>query len=183
MDIKLAMRVNNDKWKGVKVLGIGGYGIVGLFEKTIDGEKRKVVVKQSNDTNEPNAFLKAEAQLLINEIRERGAEHVIRILANYVRMKGRDTNKYDPKNKMLGTVYLEFCDLGDMMDFIKRMYEFYSAKDPLPEATIWRVWECLAKALNILESEREERTGEKWDKDPIVHFDIKPENSKLCPWS
>ena len=56
---------------------------------------------------------------------------------------------------------------------------YNNAQNPLPEANIWRVFECLAKGLCMLESGREDLTSEKWNKYPIGHFDIKPENSNL----
>lgn len=55
----------------------------------------------------------------------------------------------------------------------------YDRDKPLGEATIWRVWKYLTSALTMMESGREDLTSAKWKKEPIGHFDIKPENSKF----
>jgi hypothetical protein len=53
----------------------------------------------------------------------------------------------------------------------------YAPDSPIPETVVWRVFECLAKGLLMLEKGVEDPTETPWEMDPIGHFDIKPENS------
>jgi len=85
-----------------------------------------VVVKQSKDVGADNKALKDEAALL-DEIAERGGEHVVGILESYHGRLSRGTHYYDPlgqkkRPKLLGVVYLEFCDMGDMVKYMRKMY-------------------------------------------------------------
>lgn len=55
----------------------------------------------------------------------------------------------------------------------------YRADDPFPEGPMWRIFECLALGLLIIETGSEDLDGPGWDKE-IVHCDIKPQNSTLA---
>jgi hypothetical protein len=56
----------------------------------------------------------------------------------------------------------------------------YGPDSPIPETIVWRVFECLAKGLLMLEKGIEDPTKAPWKLDPIGHFDIKPDNSAFA---
>lgn len=47
----------------------------------------------------------------------------------------------------------------------------------MPEAYIWRIFECLALAVCVMATGSENLEGPAWNAE-ICHFDIKPQNSE-----
>jgi hypothetical protein len=107
------------EYVGVKVLGVGGFGVVGLWEYTgLDGQVARVVVKQSKGQDQS---LKSEG-VLLHAIAERNTRHVVRLLKQYHEEKGQGTSRWDPEDEYVSRIYLEFCENGDMVGFIKNLY-------------------------------------------------------------
>jgi hypothetical protein len=106
-------------WRGEKVLGVGGFGLVGLWEFTNqDGRVNRVVVKQSEGRNRA---LEAESGFL-HVIAETRTRHVVRMLKQYHEEKGQGTSEWDRARHWVSRIYLEFCESGDMGGIIKRLY-------------------------------------------------------------
>ena len=75
-------------------------------------------------------------------------------------------------NRPVARMYLEYCEKGEMA----KKFERYPYRRQ--EEHVWRVLDCMAKALEVLEHGTEDPAVESWDT-PIAHFDIKPPNTKL----
>ncbi|PVH78258.1 kinase-like protein [Cadophora sp. DSE1049] len=152
----------DQRWTGVKVLGIGGNGIAGLWEKTAaaatgsgQGTKEKVVVKQiGNDFG-----AKIEASYMKDFKDNEGIKHVVKLLAGLF----LDT----------GTGVLPFGKVDPNDQPVTRF--IYTAMDPVPEEHIWQMFKCLALALVACAHGSENPASLGWGKE-LVHFDIKPEN-------
>ncbi|KIN07272.1 hypothetical protein OIDMADRAFT_109769 [Oidiodendron maius Zn] len=188
----------NELWKGKKVLGMGGYGLVGLWEyKKSDDDVIRVVVKQSAGKDRA---LKSESDVL-SRIAETGTKHVVRLLKKYHEERGQGTSdQWDSDSGYVSRIYLEYCPHGDMKAVMKKLRYVGSpmhiwSKIPacsvnssrkveieqgiLPEYFVWSVWECLARGLCVLQNGNENREGPRWPYPEIGHFDIKPHNSKF----
>jgi hypothetical protein len=106
-------------WRGEKVLGVGGFGLVGLWEFTNqDGRVNRVVVKQSEGRNRA---LEAESGFL-HVIAETKTRHVVRMLKQYHEEKGQGTSEWDRARHWVSRIYLEYCENGDMGGIIKGLY-------------------------------------------------------------
>ncbi|RFU34910.1 hypothetical protein B7463_g1376, partial [Scytalidium lignicola] len=164
--------IEADDWRGIKVLGMGGYGLVGLW-KYIGSDPdvpKAIVVKQSPryDRN-----LEDESDFL-ERLNVCESKHVPKLLRGFHTAKGGGSSDWDPDGDV-SRIYLEYCEHGDMAGFIKKMYKRYSVTNPMPEAYIWRIFECLALALCVLAHGNEDLEGPGWNIE-ICHFDIKPQN-------
>lgn len=120
------------RWKPIKVLGQGSYGICGLFEnqEPDPNTPRHIVVKQSGNQDES---LKIESRLLAR-LGAAGSRHVVKMYKSYHQEPGTGTSEdFDPLPFMniMGTmplyspakevsrIYLEYCQKGDMLKFLK----------------------------------------------------------------
>lgn len=105
---------------GVKVLGIGGFGLVGLWEyKANNGDVTRVVVKQSRGQDQ---MLRTESRLLY-EIAKTNTRHVVKLLKQYHEEGGGGSSWWDPDGMLVSRIYLEYCEHGDMLAFLKLAYE------------------------------------------------------------
>jgi len=104
-------------WRGLKMLGKGGFGIVGLWERRLEnGQVEYVVVKQSHDNNSLT-----ESNLL-KFLEGAKSTHVVRMVQSIRQDTGQGiVARFDTKNKVLYRLFLEYCDKGDMLAFIRRM--------------------------------------------------------------
>lgn len=109
----------NELWKGKKVLGMGGYGLVGLWEyKKRDDDVIRVVVKQSAGKDRA---LKSESDVL-SRIAETGTKHVVRLLKKYHEERGQGTSdQWDSDSGYVSRIYLEYCPHGDMKAVMKKL--------------------------------------------------------------
>ncbi|KAH8812135.1 hypothetical protein F5884DRAFT_303896 [Xylogone sp. PMI_703] len=166
------------EWKGVKVLGLGGYGLVGLWKYlgSDPNMPKAIVVKQSPHVD---LSLQHESDFL-DMLNISGSKHVPRLFKGFHTEVGTGSSDWDLKGKPVSRIYLEYCEHGDMAGFIQRMYDRYSTQNPMPEAYIWRIFECLALALCVVAHGNENLEGPSWQTE-MVHFDIKPQNSKCSP--
>jgi hypothetical protein len=97
---------------------MGGFGMVGLWEfDDSDGDVMRVVVKQSAGKDRA---LKRESDML-RLIGDTETMHVVRMLKRYHEEWGQGTSqRWDPANKYISRIYLEYCRSGDMKKVIMR---------------------------------------------------------------
>lgn len=169
-------------WKPRKVLGAGGNGVCSLFEYTgnVQGMPRKMVIKQSDTSlREEGIFLHKFADLQ--------SEHVIKIYKDVYSEGGTGSSPkfdclpftqgvWDP-NKLIDRMYIEYCEGGDLHDAMQ-LPDMRNVAYPVPEEFVWRIFECLARSLLIMEFGTENPMGQPWLENPVAHFDIKPANSR-----
>lgn len=78
-------------------------------------------------------------------------------------------------------MYMKYCELGDSMAEWERTnpHRVNPPRRPIPEDYIWRVLDYLARALMVLEKgSKNPAVGIALIWKPILHLDIKLENSK-----
>jgi hypothetical protein len=91
-----------------------------------------------------------------------GSEHIIKLYRQAVQQPGTGTNNFfDPHPwdaagayrpaLHLHRIYLEYCQGGDLADAVDKP----NVPSPLPEEYIWRVLDCLARAMMLLENGQE----------------------------
>ncbi|KAF4626247.1 hypothetical protein G7Y89_g11913 [Cudoniella acicularis] len=185
-----------DNRRGVKVLGMGGMGIAGLWQRipfrwnetgsardsdmVMDWNIRHVVIKQQQ-----NALpeLENEGKLLV-EMVQGGAKHVLGIYHNVIMGAGQGTiERFDEEDKKVGRMYLEYCEGEDFINWNFECYKKYSAANSIPEKHVWKVMKCLALGLVAIEHGTEDLQkidrGETWKRRrELTHFDIKPANGR-----
>ncbi|KAF4627135.1 hypothetical protein G7Y89_g11018 [Cudoniella acicularis] len=168
---------NGPHWRGIRVLGIGSYGLVGVWEsvgiKTPSGKPYRVVVKQSRQSD---PSLREESDIL-RDLSQTGSKNIAQVKALYHEEIEQGTSDWDRGDTNVSRICLEFCENGDVSQFLKSMHRLYSIKKPVPEELVWRFFECLARSLCAMAEGREDEAGQKWATE-IGHFDIKPQNSK-----
>lgn len=110
-----------NEWKGVKVLGLGGFGLVGLWKYTGSdpNQPKAIVVKQSRGKD---ADLRLESNIL-EKLNACGTKHIPKLLKGYHECVGSGTSKWDMEGQTVSRIYMEFCEHGDMAGFIKKMYK------------------------------------------------------------
>ncbi|TGO47235.1 hypothetical protein BCON_0287g00050 [Botryotinia convoluta] len=190
-------------WVAVKRLGAGSYGIATLFEyrgNNPDVSLRRLVVKQEGGAG---LSLKQESRM-IQSLMKYDSDHIIKIYKAYHRTMGTGTNeamdraivdyadwldndkKRDANIKVqlkrkydVARIYLEFASGGDLGSW---MFENCQEQNP-PEEYVFRIWECLLKALMVLKYGTENPNDSIFEKEPkdrqhqpIAHFDIKGPN-------
>ena len=177
-----------NSWRPRGVLGAGTFGIIGLWDYIgqDNAMPRSLAVKQSFGSQSDANSLRWESKLL-SEIRSTGTNHVVKIYKAFHQDGGtgtsedRDPLPYDSQGNYSGRmnvsrIYLEYCENGTLDKAIAD----HARQAPdgwIAEELIWRILDCLARALMVLERGSEElatRGGLEWDK--ICHFDIKPGN-------
>lgn len=108
----------NYSWVGKKVLGRGGYGLVGLWECAMpNDEVKKVVVKQSRRRDNS---LRMESDFL-RDLNTTGTRHVVKLLKRYHEEVGMGTSPWDSDKQIISRIYLEHCEYGDMKGMIKQI--------------------------------------------------------------
>ncbi|TGO22482.1 hypothetical protein BPAE_0166g00040 [Botrytis paeoniae] len=192
-------------WVAVKRLGEGSYGVATLFEyrgNNPDVSPRRLVVKQEGGAG---LNLKQESRM-IQSLMKYDSGHIIKIYKAYHRTMGTGTNEFkdraivdhpdwldndkkrDANIKLqlrrkydVARIYLEFASGGDLGSW---MFENCQERNP-PEEYVFRIWECLLKALMVLKYGTENPNDSVFEKEPkdrqhqpIAHFDIKGPNRK-----
>ncbi|TGO35894.1 hypothetical protein BHYA_0142g00100 [Botrytis hyacinthi] len=193
-------------WVAVKRLGEGSYGIATLFEyrgNNPDVSPRRLVVKQEGG---PGLNLKQESRMM-QSLMKYDSDHIVKIYKAYHRTMGTGTNnatdrpivdyanwletdkKRDANVKVqlrqkydIARIYLEFASGGDLGSW---MFENCENQRP-PEEYIFRIWECLLKALMVLKYGTENPSDTIFEEAPkdrqhqtIAHFDIKGPNKSV----
>ncbi|KAL8645090.1 MAG: hypothetical protein Q9226_007459, partial [Calogaya cf. arnoldii] len=154
-----------DGWKGIKILGTGGEGRAGLFQKdNADGTTSSICIKQKNNFRNDPKLRKPTEVTVLEDLRDRPKNGSI-VLLKYRRY---------PKI-MAHRLYMEFCEHSDLYYLISR---YRRRKQYLPEEFIWDVFHHLVNAIKAMDSGPSKR------KHPYlttyVHRDIKPENIFLA---
>lgn len=128
---------------------------------------------------------------------EQGSEHIVKLYTPVYREGGTgaftginpgsswdtldqipiDPNGLYDANLEVDRMYLEYCPNGDLHATEKLLL----AGVPPPEEYIWRIFECLGKAIYMMELGKENPNAAPWQETPIAHFDIKPQNGKYIP--
>ncbi|TAQ88217.1 hypothetical protein B7494_g3469 [Chlorociboria aeruginascens] len=97
------------QWTGEKVLGIGGYGLVGLWTHVTDaGDRFEIVVKQS--AGEDRA-LHNESDIMCLLV-ETGCPHPVKLFTSYYTDEGWGTTENDPPGAV-SRIYMEHLANGD----------------------------------------------------------------------
>lgn len=114
------------RWVGRKVLGVGGFGLVGLWENTTEGPDlfgpvlpKRIVVKQSKG---PDRLLQDESKLL-QQCKNTRTNHIVKLLGSYHEDVGQATSNWDRGDTLVSRIYLEFCESGDLAKFTKSMHQ------------------------------------------------------------
>ena len=115
------------RWAPVKVLGEGGFGVVGLWKSTERHPALEhLVIKQSR--GQSKMALRQESR---HYLRLRNCnDHIARLLRPYHEdaATGADPT-FDPEQDpdedeiRVGRIYLEYCDKGDLFDWIRRRWK------------------------------------------------------------
>jgi hypothetical protein len=176
-------------WRARKVIGVGGNGIVGLWDYKGDNAKmpKHMAVKQGIDRN----GMAWESRML-KILTGSGSNHIVKIYKSMYAaggtgtMLGTDRLPFDYKGNYnkdyeVYRYYLEYCENGDLSSYSQSLYFNQTVLGLFaPEEYMWRIFTCLAKAILVLEQGTEDpNMGDPSHAYPIAHFDIKPQNGKL----
>jgi serine/threonine protein kinase len=169
-----------DSWAPVRILGKGGFGLVGLWRRTgPDGEiEDEIAIKEIKVSillevcGKPHLAEEAAIMQQLNRHEKYagfngGATSVIRL---------RNFRYY--KNAQLWRFFIEFAPYGDLYAL---KYAYKSWDQYLPEEFLWHVFYSLAHAAYMMGTFdfTDPATGDT-TKRKIVHFDIKPENTFMA---
>jgi serine/threonine protein kinase len=189
------------EWRAKRVLGAGTYGICGLWQRFLKAgpQPREIVVKQAHPNNADE--LKIESTLL-KRIRDStnvsgGTDHIVKLYKEQYRDPGGqsgdgrfDQSPWDLQgnpdpNLDVARMYLEYCQGGDLWHKCLKLPD-----TPWTEEECWRLLECLANGAVVMDSGTEHPLlagniwaqyappEAHWARRQIVHFDLKPQNSK-----
>lgn len=170
-------------------------------------ERWRIVVKQAGGRGGDVACrlrnkrhvraLKEEADFL--KLWRGKTDHVVRLIADAYEDVGQGTMAMDEAGKEVSRLYLEYCEGGEMTEWVKalNMYvisfvsgsvfrikragkgltqnRIFPPAIPMPEEQIWHVFRCFSLALIALERGSEDLSTASWNRE-ICHFDIKPQN-------
>lgn len=142
------------EWGPVRLLGKGGFGLVGLWEKRDNDNKAvdRVAIKQAKVLEDKSLYLGDSPPLLLKEA----------VVHHDLNTKNADAfpwlrrYKYQPVQPALATrfrvpdaqrMYLEFCEHGDL-DGLRSKYRLWDQY--LPELFLWRLFYQLAVAGDAL---------------------------------
>lgn len=141
------------EWGPVRLLGKGGFGLVGLWEKR-DGDNKavdRVAIKQAKILDDKGLYLSESPPLL----KEAVVHHDLNT-KNADAFPWLRRYKYQPVQSALATrfrvpdaqrMYLEFCEHGDL-DGLRSKYRLWDQH--LPELFLWRLFYQLAVAGDAL---------------------------------
>ena len=167
----------DNSWQPVRALGKGGFGLVGLWEKT----NRKGVVVDSIAIKEmerhPNGGYHLESRphlareaVIMKQLNDAEQGHGWRTKNNILRLR---SFKYFPSCSRW-RFYLEYAPNGDLH---KLIYSYRAWDTYLPEEFLWHVFHSLAKVAVVMEQgpftdlETEEASVGQ-----MIHLDVKPDN-------
>ncbi|KAI6710476.1 hypothetical protein JHW43_006981 [Diplocarpon mali] len=163
-------------WKGIKILGEGGNGIVGLFQFDPLAPNPPVHSKVAVKLNTTDvSILDEEATMMRNCRLPSLSDHIVEVLT--------PPSLFVPG---LQRLILEYCPQGSLEGLINRRIQ---RNLPFEEITLWRIFECLVDACSVMQN------GQEFDWDPVnncavinnpianrlemVHLDVKPDNIVL----
>jgi serine/threonine protein kinase len=165
-------------WQPVRLLGQGGFGQVGLWERANDqtGEiEDEVAIKEMVRTAHPDVYLQRNPSLAreavimqqLNDVERRtneGTNNNILRLRSFKNFPSAGRSRF----------YLEYAPYGDLY---KLMYSYRAWDTYLPEEFLWHIFCSFANAAVLMETgpftHLEDREPIQWS---IIHFDIKPDN-------
>jgi hypothetical protein len=116
-------------WVGKKILGLGQYGLAGLWELPDTPENkgrklRQVVVKQAGGSKHAVDLLQAEARFLML-FRQTGTKHVVKMYRRFYTEKGQGAiPSTDPGGGEVGRIFLEYCQGGDFAGLLRAMNKY-----------------------------------------------------------
>ncbi|ESZ95464.1 hypothetical protein SBOR_4118 [Sclerotinia borealis F-4128] len=169
------------EWRGIKVLGVGGNGTAGQWQlrhgRPPVGEPGRVpfktcVVKQQAGGH---GDMRNEAKTY-ELLRHIPSQHLVKMYRKMYRDEGLNTLHADRKGPV-SRIYLEHCERGDLMDairghFLQRLY--------FEEFEVWDVFHCLIRGIYAMHYGHEDLNRARWERDEIVHFDLKATNVFLA---
>jgi serine/threonine protein kinase len=184
-------------WKAVRILGSGGFGVAGHWKYTskelpqlgsVETQIKDIVVKQSKAAD--NNGLRQESKFM-EELTRTGSRHFPQLYGSVQRDVGQGTeSKVDPKDKEVHRIFMEFCAGGSMDEFlVKETLKRRLGRRRIPEAELWSIFHCFAKAVSVLDQGHEQAELQPpppqsdlhpWSTNRgIVHFDFKPGNTLI----
>jgi len=116
-------------YKGVRVLGAGAQGVVGLFERAEDSRTsgpRRVVIKQACSRTNAIAIqsLRDECRFLY-VLGRTNTKHILKMYKTVVMERALGTSlKYDIEFSDVARIFLEYCEYGDFNKFLKESYTY-----------------------------------------------------------
>ena len=123
-------------WVGKKILGLGQYGVAGLWERpdTVENKGvrlRQVVVKQAGGRKNVVDALREEGRLLglFKGVADGvGTKHVPRIYRTFFTEMGLGTiPEMDPRDGEVGRIFLEYCQGGDFAGFLRATNKYVAS--------------------------------------------------------
>ncbi|KAH7389108.1 kinase-like domain-containing protein [Cadophora sp. MPI-SDFR-AT-0126] len=186
----------HQNWRPVKYLGQGGGGAVVLWEYNgplAAPPIRKIAVKNKQ---EPAIDWLWEEGQMIQLLNQSGSEHIVRLLVPPHRLTDAD-RRIEGGSRSLPVAWtgvvrrliMEYCPQGSLNRLLVERRRRYL---PFEELTLWRIFECIVDGLAVLEYDAElvldPNNPGHFIADPawyiqgnpvVVHFDLKPENSKF----
>lgn len=167
-------QMEHDSWEPVRILGAGGFGLVGLWQKVDwDGAVQdEIAIKEMKASiyGQCSVSNRSAREAIIMKQLNDAERNVNPGATNILRLRGY-------KNFLTAQrwrLYLEYAPYGDLHSLIY----CYKAWDVyLPEEFLWHVFYALAKVTALMKEgpftdfETEKPTN--WS---VVHFDIKPAN-------
>jgi len=178
-------------WRPVRMLGGGSYGWTTHLRYTGDSPTipQDLVVKQGR-----LGSLARESRFL-HMFTQQQAKHIPKLYKACVREGGTGTtgpDGFDPypfdsqgvykPSREVERFYMEYCSGGDLAARL-RTPDWSNEKYWIPEEILWRIVECAARGMMMLQTGTEEPGQPPWKERPVVHFDLKPANgmSPLAP--
>ncbi|KIX94093.1 uncharacterized protein Z520_10119 [Fonsecaea multimorphosa CBS 102226] len=183
---------DDEEWGPVRLLGRGGHGLVGLWQKRDDNNRivDEVVLKESRYSransraalameSDPNAYPRHLAEAAIHK--DINAQHpgVAPHLRKY-KFFYHDINEREGRYRL----YFEHCPFGTLgrLGHLYRCWDTY-----LPEVFVWYVFYSLAKACEALRDAppfdsraiKEEYWSIRLEELFCLHMDFKPDNVLL----
>ncbi|KAE9367894.1 kinase-like protein [Stipitochalara longipes BDJ] len=165
-------------WKGKKVLGEGGQGIVGHW--TYEGEDRDqktvkdLAVKQALRFGPAYSWgdgLESEARWLSMLARAK-TPHIVKMYKHLFEEEGQRTFSQDWG--LVQRIYLEFCPGGDLSGWLSKY--IYNPRN-ISEEDLWSIFQCLARGVFAIHHGSEDPSSERYmPNNELVHFDLKPQN-------